>query len=108
MKTSLVQEGRVPFALMQPVQSKDTSLKLPSKPQRAFRPTHGSDAEMTAAAAADDARALDSDVLLAHQRRLAGLGLPGTPAVLALLPTTLPCTPPATSTRRRLRPLCHW
>ena len=94
------QKRRREYALndWQPVQPKDTSLKLPSKPQRAFRPTHGSDAEMTAAAAADDARTLDSDVLLAHQRRLAALGLPGTPAVLALLPTTGPCTPPATST----------
>ena len=83
------QKRRREYALndWQPVQPKDTSLKLPSKPQRAFRPTHGS-----------DARTLDSDVLLAHQRRLAALGLPGTPAVLALLPTTGPCTPPATST----------
>ena len=32
---------------------------------------------MTAAAAADDARTLDSDVLLAHQRRLAALGPTG-------------------------------
>ena len=94
------QKRRREYALndWQPVQPKDTSLKLPSKPQRAFRPTHGSAAEMTAAAAADDARTLDSDVLLAHQSRLAALGLPGTPAVLALLPTTGPCTPPATST----------
>ena len=82
----------------QPVHPKDTPLTLPSKPQRAFRPTHGSDAEMTAAAADDAARRLDSDVLLTHQRRLAALklGLPGTPAVLAC--ALLPCTPPATST----------
>ena len=73
------QKRRREYALndWQPVQPKDTSLKLPSKPQRAFRPTHGSDAEMTAAAAADDARTLDSDVLLAHQRRLAALGPTG-------------------------------